>query len=215
MGQESFVHFYLADFESGLDFVINKTDSNRQQLKLNFEENLSLMNIEQNRMFLRYQDPQDDQVDVPSIQGGDQYQEFLQGEATLLLYESFPTVIGHTHTQDTTIVGVPQRNISTSVAKKDAFTVWHWPIFYTDVDFDTLLYTPEPSVRLSMAGASTHLISLKFDFFKKTFEYSFHSLYDLFSDLGGISGLAEEGLERFGMLFLIGWMVTFAMNIKK
>ena len=56
---------------------------------------------------------------------------------------------------------------------------------------------------------------MKFDFFKKNFEYNFYNLSPLFTDLGGIGEVVEEYFEQFGQIMIILFMLSFVKIIQK
>ena len=110
-------------------------------------------------------------------------------------------------------MSVPSRNNSLGVATE--YRLWKWPIFFEDHDHEFINISPENNARLALPGGNSFSteVNIKFDFFKKEFEYTFHGLNNLFKQLGGCGGVAEEALGGLGVLFLILWMIQFCIEI--
>ena len=102
------------------------------------------------------------------------------------------------------------------MAKKDAFRLIVYPIFFTDTEDDRLIISPENNQRLAIPGQIFEAkIDLKFDFFKKNFEYNFYHLGPLCTELGGVGEVVEEYLEQFGQIMIILFMLSFVKLIQK
>ena len=89
-------------------------------------------------------------------------------------------------------------------------------MFFTDTEDDRLIVSPENNQRLAITGQVFEAkIDLKFDFFKKNFEYNFYYLRPLVTQIGGVGQVVEENLEQFGYLMVILFMLSFVKIIQK
>ena len=79
-----------------------------------------------------------------------------------------------------------------------------------------MIITPENNQRLAITGQVFEAkIDLKFNFFKKNFEYNFYYLSPLFTELGGVGEVVEEYLEQFGQIMIILFMLSFVKIVQK
>ena len=76
--------------------------------------------------------------------------------------------------------------------------------------------SPESATRLAQEGSQyKFIINLRFDFFKKEFEYQFYGLDTFLNQLGGSSNAVVQSFEGLGLPILMLWMVIFAKMISK
>ena len=198
---ETYVHIFFEEFpvfdgQSSETLTINRTEQNMLYFSLDFGQELEFIPISDNVMYYR---EQEDQVDdqLMSTFGLDQVDdqflstfgsveglsEFKASIMTYKLYESNPVTLGITYSQDTNLESVPQRNNSIQVAKQDGFTLFgRYPVQFVDTLSEIIKISPESAKRLAQDGSQyKFIVNLRFDFFKKEFEYQFYGLTTFFT----------------------------------
>ena len=56
---------------------------------------------------------------------------------------------------------------------------------------------------------------MRFDFFKKEFEYQFYGFTTFLTELGGSSNAVAQSFEGIGLPILMLWMIIFAKMVSK
>ena len=93
--EKTFLHFYLGEEPIEIEeFVVNKTDLNKQYFNLTFSEDLEFLNVLDNFMFFREQNPQSNSTDTPKITGKSDFMEFISAKESYKLYDSEQTMLG-------------------------------------------------------------------------------------------------------------------------
>ena len=131
---KAYLHFYLDEKLNFIGkevehYVVNKTDLNQQYFNLTFSTDLEFLDLFENSMFFREQNPQSESIDIPSVKNSLDYIDFISTMESYKLFESEKITLGESKTQDTNLISIPQSNLSVSVAKDEGKLLLNrWPI---------------------------------------------------------------------------------------
>lgn len=103
---------------------------------------------------------------------------------------------------------------------EDATKVLGLPVIFKDRQEDLFLFDQEFDIRQSSPvdnddfSPLTNTVDLRFSFTKKTFEFHYFTLFDLFSDLGGIGSGIGMIIEKYYIYIVMLFAIQLNMIIK-
>lgn len=187
------------------------------------------MRINKTQMFMRLQDPQAKEVDVPIIGTDDSvknYEAFRASNMTHKVYQSDTQVIAVEEVQETILDARPQTDIYIDAPIAASKKILGIAVEVEDVtdkiikvksEYDTRLASnmtdddKEKLLRsielgeLNQETVTVQKIALRCTFIEKVFTYQFYSFKDFFGDIGGVFGAVKLSIgESFG-----GWIILF------
>jgi hypothetical protein len=241
MGDQVVMHYYMASenkYRAGYtpdliedetlakSFYVNRTDLNKQYWRMEFYKDLEFMRIEKTQMFMRLQDPQAKEVDVPLTTSLLDFEDFRANNMTHKVYQSATLVIAVEEVQPTILNARPQTDIYIDAPIAASKQVLGIAIEVEDVndriikvksEYDTrlvsdmtaddidLLQDRIAAGELSTKTVTMQEIALRLTFIEKEFTYRFYSFKDFFGDIGGVFGAVKLSIgESFG-----GWIILF------
>ena len=201
-------------------YFINRTEFDKQQFKINFDPELEYMNVAKSLMFQREQHVYDDVADIPSITNQEEYDTFRSEGISILLYESEPQILTLQKMEGTVIESTPQMNYHYNLPNNEALKVFGLPVIFQDRQEDLFLFDQVFDLRQASPVDSddltplTNTVDLRFTFTKKTFEFHYFTLLDLFSDLGGIGSGLGAIIQKYYIYIVLLFAIQLNMIIK-
>jgi hypothetical protein len=95
-----------------------------------------------------------------------------------------------------------------------------YPVIFKDFKVDFLLFDQVFDIRqasdvdMDDLEPFTNTVSLRFSFTKKTFAFTYFTLFDLFADLGGVGSGIASILDKYYVYMIMLFAVQLNMLVK-
>ena len=202
------LHFYIdSDMTNVTDSVtledikdlmfINGTELNNQYFELQYDKELQFLEVVKSELYIREQDPQAEEVNVPLMEGdGTLFDEFRANASSVRVVETSAQVIGVDYIDDTTLDCLPRTNTYNGIPKRFGLEFLGFPLEFTTFSDRIILVFQELSERLTEKYSDEERemdkfpvrVSLRVSFTEESFNFLYYSLMDLVSEVGGLGG---------------------------
>lgn len=207
---------------------VNRTELNEQYFQLEFQRELEFITVEKNQMYLREQNPQNTDLDIPLVKNESAYNSFRSEVASLKIYESQAFIIALQSHEATILESASQVNIYDGVPDKQRpmkvqLQVLEIDLAFTKIVDNIIVIEPENNVRMTVEldeeqqaqDVFINTVSFRFSFTEKQFYYKYYSIMDVVIELGGINGIIAPLLASFTQYFIILFIVDLVRKIRR
>jgi hypothetical protein len=213
----------IEDEDLKASLVVNKTEMNNQYFRLEFNKELEFLSTTKNQIYMRDQDPQNEELELPLMYNEQDYFTFISENITQKIYETEPLTIAEqkvdplimdTHPYQNSYIGMPVR-----FQKK----FLGYLLKFADVEEKVAIIKPENEVQQAKPTDEAYQsqdkypiqISLRFDYTEMQFTFTYVQISDMISQLGGILGIVGGLIGQFAVYLIIAYVVELLYLIKR
>lgn len=205
------------------NLVVNKTEMNRQMFRLEFHKELEFLATGKNQIYMRDQDPQNTELELPTLQNEQDYYKFISANITSKLYETEPMSIAEHKVDPIILDAQPYQNSYKGMPVRFQKKFLGYLLKFNDIKEKIAIVKPENEIRPAKGTDEEYQsqdkfpieISLRFDFTEMQFTFVYVQISDMISQIGGIMGIVMGLIGQFGVYLIIAYVIELLFLIKR
>ena len=205
------------------NLVVNKTEMNSQLFRLEFNKELEFLSTGKNQIYMRDQDPQNSELELPTIQNEQDYYKFISANITSKIYETEPMAIAEHKVDPIILDAQPYQNTYKGMPVRFQKKFLGYLLKFTDVKEKIAIIKPENEIRPAKPTDEEYQsgdkfpieIKLRFDYTEMQFTFVYVQISDMISQIGGIMGIVMGLIGQFGVYLIIAYVVELLFLIKR